>query len=406
MNNKITHWIHKHLSYGLTVGLICFSASINAQQNAASLSNLINSLDSNNTTLKSYRAVIEAEKISNRVGINPDDPQVGINYLRPNPRLSDRRLDFEISQELEFPTVYGHRRKVANSKDQVLDMNYHIQRSEILSEGLEIWAQWFYYYQNKAILELQKTHAIQIAEAFQKSFNAGQINVLERNKARINQINKSKDFELNEIELQSAYNELVAKNGGKPIKDLPVVQPDWQLPNTFEEWINQSRENSVLLQTLSTELAANQAQEKLAKAMQLPNFQIGFMREQDIEVDFRGVTFGMSIPLWQHKNRNKHARLQTQAQETLLFHTTQQQEIEQRNLFLRAQTLSQQVEELKVVANESNSPELLKKALDLGEITLVDYLVEQSMYYELMEKILQAEKDYLSTQILLRKWLL
>lgn len=385
--------------------LICPGRSI-AQDRSDPFTTFIAALDSNNTSLQALRQVLIAQKAGNRVGLNPADPEVGISYLRPNPRLSDRRLDFEISQELEFPTVYGHRRKVADQLDESLDWQYRLERNEVLSQALQIWVDWQYYHRNREVLELQMVHATQISQAFQRAFEAGEINILDRNKSKIHALNASKSFELNEIELQSALHELTSMNGGRPIGTLPVFWPNWELPEHFEDWQAYTESQSVLLQTMQQDLSTQQAQEKLARSMLLPNLHVGFMREQDIEVDFRGVTFGMSIPLWQHRNRSKQARLQTRAQESLLYHTSNQQELEQRRLFLKAKTLKTQTDELKTIVRENSSPELLRKALDMGEITLVEYLVELSMYYELMEKALQAEREYLSVQVQLRKWLL
>lgn len=371
------------------------------------VSGMIAELDRNNTQLQAIQQGIVSEKAGNRVGLNPDDPRVGINYLRPNPRLSDRRLDFEITQELEFPTVYGWRKKVARQQDMVLDQHYLVQRSEIMSLALQTWLEWVYLGEKQQMLRSQQEHADQLATAYQRAFDAGKINVLERNKARLHATNANKAVEFNQIELESAWNTLLRLNGGRPFTTaLPEQYPaDWLLPASFEDWFAQVTGRSGLLQALSDELEVSRTQESLAKAMKLPNLSVGFMREQDIEVDFRGVTFGLSIPLWQNQHRSKHARLQTLAQESRIFDAQQQFELEQQHLFRKAAALKNQSTELQEILRESKEPILLRRALELGEINLVDYLVEQSMYYELQEKALQAELEYYQVQAEMRKWL-
>ena len=42
----------------------------------------------------------------------------------------------------------------------------------------------------------------------------------------------------------------------------------------------------------------------------------------------------------------------------------------------------------------TNSTELLKKALDAGEISLLNYMVELGLYYNMVNQILEAERDY------------
>ena len=42
----------------------------------------------------------------------------------------------------------------------------------------------------------------------------------------------------------------------------------------------------------------------------------------------------------------------------------------------------------------TNSTELLKKALDAGEISLLNYMVELGLYYNIVNQTLEAERDY------------
>ncbi|MDR1102321.1 MAG: transporter, partial [Tannerella sp.] len=42
----------------------------------------------------------------------------------------------------------------------------------------------------------------------------------------------------------------------------------------------------------------------------------------------------------------------------------------------------------------SNHTELLKKALDAGEISLLDYLVETGLYYDAIRRTLETERDF------------
>lgn len=376
-----------------------------AVQGAAQLRNMIAELEQNNTHLQAMQHGVNAEKAGNRIGLSPNDPQVGINYLKPNPRLADHRLDYSITQELEFPTVYGWRRKVAAGQDAVLDQQFLMSRSEVVSLALQSWLQWIYHRENQQLLRVQSQHASQVAEAYQRAFDAGSISVLDRNKARIHAANLKKSFELQEIELASSWNQLIRLNGGQPFSQLPENYPDWTLPASFEAWFSEISGQKAGLQAMSAQLEVNRDQERLASAMRLPHLSIGYMREQDIEVDFRGVTFGLSLPLWQNQNRSKHARLQTRAGESMLQDARLQFELEQRHLYQKALSLQKHSQELQQLLKDSSEPNLLRKALDLGEITLVDYLVEQSLFYELQEKLLHAELEYYQTLAQMRQWL-
>jgi hypothetical protein len=52
-----------------------------------------------------------------------------------------------------------------------------------------------------------------------------------------------------------------------------------------------------------------------------------------------------------------------------------------------------------------DSSELLKKALEKGEITLIDYILELSIYYESINKLLRSELEMNKTLAELNQYL-
>ncbi|HZH54803.1 MAG TPA: TolC family protein [Sphingobacteriaceae bacterium] len=363
---------------------------------------MIDEIERNNTRLQASQESLAAEKAGNRVGIRPADPVVGINYLKPNPRLADHRLDYSVSQELEFPTVYGLRRQVASRQDRVLDQVHGLQRRDLVDEALQTWLDWVYRQENRQVLQLQREHAEQLAEAYQRAFDAGSVSVLERNRARVFAQNAQQAVALNEIELEGSWYELIRLNGGQALAKVPQAYPAWDLPPSFEQWFSQVSDREAGMHVLEAELEVLRTEQQLATAMGLPNISLGYMREQDIEVDFRGFTLGLSLPLWQNRGRAQHARLKSRAQQSLLEDAGQQFELQQRHLYQKARALHQQLRALRSLLAESQEPQLLRSALDLGQISLLDYFMELGIYYDLQEKLVTAERDYYMTQAAMR----
>src|SRR5690606_3431553 len=126
--------------------------------------------------------------------------------------------------------------------------------------------------------------------------------------------------------------------------------------------------------------------------------------EQDIEVNFRGITFGMTIPLWQKKNTTKATKLSTQALIGMEENTREQYVMSIDALQKRVSELYNIMNELESTISETRGLELLKKALDLKEITILEYLVEQSMYFELTQKYLESKLSYHIALAELYKW--
>ena len=65
-----------------------------------------------------------------------------------------------------------------------------------------------------------------------------------------------------------------------------------------------------------------------------------------------------------------------------------------KQLYEQAQTLRQSAESLQAVLRNQNNIELLNKALDAGQISVIEYFTEVSTLYQSRETLLQLEKDY------------
>jgi cobalt-zinc-cadmium efflux system outer membrane protein len=365
---------------------------------ASSIDHMIQTMLTNNPRLSAVKHFLEAEKMDNLVGLTPSDPVVSVNYLKPNPRIRNQRFDYEISQEFDFPTVYGRKKTVAKYKNAGIDYEFSIARQEMVHEILQTWLSAVYFKKRVEHFDQQWLHADRLAKANQDAFHLGQASVLDRNKAQLfaAQIKKEVDFSM--IEVQTAENKLFQLNGGKAIANLPTEYPmDWKVATTFEDWYQLNVLKSGLLMQVQNEVEVSKANEKLAQAKWLPSFQVGFMREQDIEVDFKGVTLGMTIPLWQNKNVTNQARSQRLAAESNLKEEQLMVYLSYQQAFEKAKAWEKQLNEIKTILSDSTNPDLLKKAFDLGEMTLVEYMVELGMYYDLQEKYLEAEFAYFSS---------
>lgn len=394
---------HYHKYHYIALLLILFGiGEVKAQENYQWL---VNAIDSNNTALSAYQKSGDAQKMQNKTGLTLPNPQIGANYLRLKPRLKNQRFDYNISQSFEFPTVYGRRKSVSNQQIELVDTDIKVYRANLINQAINTYLLWVYYSELGEVLERQKNYAENIASSYQKAFEMGGVNILDRNKAKVNSVNAKKEFEINTVELNTVYQELIRYNRGKPFEDISPQFPDsdqgfFTALTEQDRFINSNSE----LESISQQIELSETREKLTRAERLPEFSIGFMQEQDIEVNFRGITFGMTIPLWQKKNTTKATKLSTQALIEMEENTREQYVMSIDALQKRVSELYNIMNELESTISETRGLELLKKALDLKEITILEYLVEQSMYFELTQKYLESKLSYHIALAELYKW--
>ena len=65
-----------------------------------------------------------------------------------------------------------------------------------------------------------------------------------------------------------------------------------------------------------------------------------------------------------------------------------------KNQYDKAKKLSLLLKEYEDALSVTSSQDLLKIALDKGQLSLINYLLELSVYYETVDKYLETERDY------------
>ncbi len=353
---------------------------------------ILSEIEQNNTLLAATRSETDAEKISNKTGLLPDSPEVEYHYLWGTGDDGGTCQDISASQSFDFPTVYYHKKKVSDKQNSQLDLKYMIDRKDIMLEAYKLCVELSYL--NKLTNEYSKQYdyAKQTADAYQASFDKGNANRIELNKANISLINAEKNLKAAEMERDFVYAELVRLNGGQDFQFLgsyPVVI----VPANFEAWYGMMKENNLSLRYLEQELNLNKSSEKLQRSLNLPKFSAGYMREGAPHEQFQGLTVGMSIPLWENRNTvrqikaHNQAIVATQVNEDLRFRN------ETKAQYDKLVYLKKILDMYESTVADTKTVDLLKKAMEGGEISLIDYLQELEVFYEMITNKLETERD-------------
>ena len=109
---------------------------------------------------------------------------------------------------------------------------------------------------------------------------------------------------------------------------------------------------------------------------------------------YQGITLGMSIPIWSNKNRIKQAKTAIRAAESAQNDAKIQFFNNLNNFYIRSKALKEIAESYAQGLIQVDNAYLLKKALDAGKISLLDYIVETQLYYELIIQAIDSEKEY------------
>lgn len=354
---------------------------------------VLREIEDNSLTLRLIREEVTAQKLNNRTGIYLPNPEVEFNYLWGSPAPVGNRTDVSVTQSFDFPTAYGHRSRIAKLENANLDLRYRSERLHLLLRVRQLCAELVYYNALSKEYSVRLANAQRIADTYQMRFDRGDANILEKNKALLELTTIGNEMYRIDTERSSLLNELKALNGGHRIA-FTATETDYEmLPPDFEEWVAAAEANSPVLQYVRGQMEISRQQLQLNRALGLPRLTAGYMSEKVVGERFQGVTVGVTIPLWENRNRVKQAKAALLAAETALEDSRVQFYHRLQNLFLKASRLQKEAYSYRDALSSYHNGAYLTKALESGEISLLNYLLEMTYYYDVMNRVLETEKE-------------
>lgn len=359
----------------------------------AQVSDILQEIEQNNTLLASLRQQLEAEKTGNRVGLNPENPEVEYRHLWGRPAEVGNGTEVEVTQQFDFPTAYIQKRKLAGLLDSRAELQYKVERKDILWEAQRLCIQLIY---QNALAEVTADEfmlTVKLGEAYEKRFTNGEISILDFNKVKYDFLEAQKAYQEVVIEQEFLQKELIRLNGGKAISLRETAFPVCIVPDDFNAWYeaNQARNHSLSVRTM--EVNTSKTAEKLQRSMNLPKLSAGYVYETVLNEKSHGVILGVSIPLWGNKNTVKQLKAQTQANIRLEEDASLQYYHQAEALYKRVSNQQQLLKRFALDEQTNETPALLEKALNAGEISLIEYILELGTYFNIRKQHLEIERD-------------
>ena len=181
--------------------------------------------------------------------------------------------------------------------------------------------------------------------------------------------------------------------GGAPVRLLQSDYDPMEWPADFDRWYGQMSIWHPALMLSEGEADAAKKGVELNTAHAFPSFKVGYKGENIFNEGLHGVVVGMSLPLWENKNKVKQAKLANMSAEMSLKDVQLATHAKYSTLYAKAVQLQKTVAEYRKTIAEAGNTTLLGKALRAGEISLLEYLVEQDYLFELYASYWEAYRD-------------
>ena len=357
---------------------------------------IVSLVRTNNLDIKAIEAETDAADRDIRSTNNLKDTSFDFEYLFGNSAVGDK-WGIGVAQEIDWPGLYSSRGKANASRISALNylgewkcLTILVEAKRICLEIIDINKQ--ICLNNRIVADMS-----QIKDAYDKGFDHGEISVLDVNKLKIEMLNTNRRTKELAVKRRQLTERLKALNGNNELPsgivdnltEYPAVHLSGR--SVYEERMMQHDPERMYYSMLDE---AEERQVSVTKMQQLPSFSVGYKYAYELGDKFNGFTVGVSLPLFSSRNKVASAK----ARKISAQFARQSDEVAKTSQMMvwydEATELKGQIDEYKAVLGDKTNVKLLRKALDAGQISLLDYLMEMRYFIDAHNQLLELELRY------------
>lgn len=380
----------------LSAAAILLSASCGSlrAQSMESIDSVLAAVERNNLELRALQQNNEASRLEIQSQNNlQQDLSVSYSpfFTRGYDGVSSSEL--VVSMGFDFPSQYVSRGKSGKLQTQALDMQYALQRRDILLQAQLLCLDLVRLNQEKELLDTRMANADELLALMEKRFAEGGANIIEVNKVKMERMNVRTLAAQNEAARQNALQSLRAMNGNIPVELLAAEYPAVSDIVDYDEFYAEvmATDAGILSAEASVDAAAQEI--KVNRQNWMPKFEVGYRRNTAMTEASHGFLVGASLPIFSSRNKTKIAEARHTAAQSELENARLQAETQLQSRYNELQQIRSAVQTYDVPLMHSTL-DALKSAVLAGQMSVIDYYVEADNVYGNLSTYLSLENQY------------
>lgn len=358
----------------------------------SSIVDVLRIVEANNPTIKALDAHFSSVKADVRSDILPPNPTAEFGRF-PAMQGSGMKYAWGASQHFEFPTVYAKASQLAKATDQLSDLQLRAAKQDILLDAKHVIIDLIYSQKLLAEHKERENYTKSILSVIQKKVDVGQASSLDLNNARLRVAEVSQKVMESEARVRVAQQRLLMMNGNNT---LPQIDPNIFAPklNGVDSILSIAYNLDPRFEIAKQMVNRSSMQFSLTKHKGLPELEIGYQSEKTDTEHFAGFRAGLSIPLWGNTGKVRAAKMNLNAMQAESESFISEIKLYYHEKYIDAQNMQARINDLKQAIASFSNMSLLRKALDLGQVSIIDFFQEAIFIYQLNDNLLEIESEY------------
>ena len=371
---------------------------------AITVDEILNTIANNNLSLQASNEKCKSLIYNIKSSNNLSDPEIGFEY-HTGSNVDGNKYGISVTQNIDWPGLYTSRSKTNKFRISATESQLVFERLNILLEAKQLCIQIINLNKKIESQTLVFNNISQLYTEYEKGFQYGEISILDINKLKVELLNSKRVLEQLVAQRNANIKLLYGLNGKNEIKDVDKlsVYPSQSL-ESIETYLGQVLTLDPEVQTIEFNKKAAQNNISTAKMGWYPNFTIGYRYTDELGSKFNGVAVGVSVPIFSNKNKINEAKNDLISGEYNQQSAIALKESEIKANFEHIVTLQSQINSYKTILENDSNQLMLKKALDGGQITLLNYLLELKYFLEAKQTLLDLEYEYNTILTTLNKY--
>lgn len=373
-----------------------------AQQNDET--DWLSQISRNNKELQSARQAMEGDILMAKSENNLADPEFEMEYGFQRP---ENGLELVVSESFEWPGMYVARKKHIDSRITAMEYVYQSKALSVLVEAKQLLIELVNI--NKRIALQQKIQDTEkdLLENYELGNEAGELSLIDVNKLKVGLFDVENQLKQLYIQKRVAIDGLKSLNGGEELENFNVDLTEYsqsELASADDYWhayTTLSPDYKVLRQ--NQEVAAQAV--KVSKNSWLPSFVLGYKLQREGGLgNVHELVFGVSIPLFSNRHKVKMQKAYEASSVLASVDAEMKEEIKIRSQFSSVEELGEMVKSYSSFVEDPANFDILKKALDMGQLTMLQYLTEVKYFLDANYNLLDMKYEYQTKLLELTKY--
>lgn len=357
---------------------------------AQDITGILHDVERNNKELQAAKKAGEAQMLEMRQQNTLDDTSIEYSPFFKSGASGVASSELVVKQGFDFPTVYASRNKAEKRRQEVTDMKWLTVRRDVLAAAKALCLDMILINKERALLDKRRDNAARLLAMAEKRLNHGDGTILDINKVKMERMNIETEVLANTAARANTLEALRAINGNVAVAADMTDYPPTAASDNYQALLDNAMAAELTLRAAEAEVAASEQDVKVNKMELMPKLEIGYRRNTDGAEASNGFIVGASLPLFSGKSRIKTSKARLE-ETTLNLDNTRIQAAS------RIRSLIDELKHTRAAAGVYDTAllhttlDLLYKAVEGGEITIMEYYVEADAIYKNLQAYLQLE---------------